>query len=326
MNRRLILLSLLLLCARLSAQTLTAMQGVVSDSYNFWLYEPSFDSVAGDKAPLVVFLHGKSLSGTDLNRVRRYGTLKAIERGMPLNAYVLAPQTSNGWNPERIWRLVEWAKAHRSVDTNRIYVIGMSMGGYGTIDLSCAYSDRIAASMAICGGGNARSYCGLCDMPLWILHGLADRAVPVRASDKVVAAMRRCGDVSRLRYTKLQGHTHSSIARVLYRREAYDWLLSHSLQDPGRAVNDAIVINEATLASAYYPESYAKGTVKVNGATGSSSGSKTAGSAATYYKVKQGDTLGKIAQRNGTTVKKLCQLNNIKESSILRVGQKLRLK
>lgn len=324
------------------AQTLTAMRDSVPGSYNFWFYEPA-QTMAADSIPdsvtvvpqskpLVVFLHGRSLSGTDLGMVRRYGTIAALEMGLELDAFVAAPQTNNGWAPEKVWQMVEWCSQHYAVDTNRIYVLGMSMGGYGTINTAAVYSDKIAAAMALCGGGTAKNYCDMCQMPLWIMHGIADEKVPVSASDKVVAAMAECGDTTRLIYSRLPGRNHSVLARLFYMAETYEWLLSHSLQDEGRPLCRTIDINNSHLENSYAHLSGKKAHITMrNGSTISdtysaprASSSSSSGSGH-VHKVKQGDTLGAIARKHHTTVKKLCQLNGIKESSILRIGQKIKL-
>ena len=202
-----LMLILLGISLTVNAEVLTAMRDSVPGSYNFWLYEPSdtpvtntsTDSLSENSVdtlaqlphgkPLIIFLHGKSLSGNDLQQVRRYGTIPALEMGLRLDAYVLAPQTSNGWNSKKVWQMVEWTINKYPIDTNRIYVLGMSMGGYGTLNLAAAYPDKIAAAIALCGGATAKDLCGLNKLPLWIIHGTADTQVPIRCSDRVVTAM-----------------------------------------------------------------------------------------------------------------------------------------
>ncbi len=319
--------------ALLAAQQLTSHKGVVKDSYNFWYFVPEgYNDNAGEK-PLVVFLHGRSLCGKDLSRVRRYGPLNAIERGLKLDAMVLAPQNPGGaWNPEKVKRLVDWAENNYRVDSNRIYVIGMSLGGYGTIDFAGTYPDKIAAAMALCGGGTIKDMCGLATMPLWILHGTADRAVGVSASQKVVDAVRGCADRDRLIWTKLQGMNHGQLARVFYLPETYGWLLSHSLADSNRAVNRSVEITPSRLSGNIYRELQKNGNVhlSVKTDTGKSSSEyeaePEAGSPSKHHTIRKGDTLGSIAKRYGTTVKELCRLNGIKSTTTLRIGRKLRVK
>ena len=231
---------------------LIAERGKVPEAYNFWFYSP--DGKADDeKKPLVIFLHGASLCGTNLDRVRRYGTIDAIERGRELDAYVIAPQNPGGaWKPSKIMKIVEWVESNYDVDSERIYVLGMSLGGYGTIDFAATYPDRVAAAIAMCGGGTSRDLANLNEVPLWIVHGTADAAVSISQSDRVVAAMKE-GDENtpRLIYDRVPGMNHSQPARMFYLKDSYDWLLSHSLADEDRPVNEAYDVNTAKLSTAY---------------------------------------------------------------------------
>lgn len=237
MKLRLLILSaaILLLSATCRAFCLEAKRGAVADGYNFWLYQP--DSVSADNPkPVIIFLHGASLCGNDMNRVRRYGTIDAIERGRAIDAYVIAPQNPGGaWNPRKVMNVLDWVMQHAQVDSTRVYVLGMSLGGYGTIDLAAAYPDRIAAAMAFCGGGTSTRLANLNKVPLWIVHGTADRAISISESDKVVSAMRSVKpQTPRLIYDRVPGMNHSQPARFFYLAESYDWLMSHSLTDVGR--------------------------------------------------------------------------------------------
>ena len=181
MNKKNILLIILLTILPFwgTSQTLTAYRNTVSNGYNFWVCTPKdYDSLQSE-TPIVLFLHGASLCGNNLERVRRYGPLDALAMGRQIDALIIAPQNPGGaWNPERINNIVDWVYEHYAGDTNRLYVLGMSLGGYGTIDYSAAHSERVAAAMALCGGGNPKSYCGLNELPLWIIHGTADKIVP----------------------------------------------------------------------------------------------------------------------------------------------------
>lgn len=246
-------------CIDAGAQTLTAMRDSVKGSYNFWLYQPGplekVTTVDDDgRMPLIVFLHGKSLSGTDLSKVRKYGPLHALAMGRKIDAMVLAPQTSNGWTPSKVNMLVDWVIDRYPVDPKRIYVIGMSMGGYGTVDYVGTYPDRIAAAMAICGGGSLRSYEGLRKVPLWILHGTADRAVPIEESRKVIAGMKLDSvpeEENMLIFTELPGMDHSRPGRILYMVDTYEWLFMHRLDDNPRSVCRGFTIDPAAMEKAY---------------------------------------------------------------------------
>ncbi len=233
-----------------SAGQPNAHRGVVKDGYNFWLSEPAKD---GTSKPVFLFLHGASLCGNNLDRVRRYGPLDAIEKGRKLDAYVIAPQNPGGaWNPKKVKNVLDWVCGKYDVDTDRIYVLGMSLGGYGVIDFVATYPDEVAAAMALCGGGSVNHLGALNKVPLWIVHGLADRAVTVAQSDRVVDAMKKADKKTpRLLYDRVPGMNHADPARFLYLNETYDWLLSHNLKDEGRPVSEGFKITPELMKTAY---------------------------------------------------------------------------
>ncbi|MCM1349164.1 MAG: dienelactone hydrolase family protein [Firmicutes bacterium] len=241
---------LTLLSFTISAAKVTSHRGKVADGYNFWLVEPE-DSM--EAKPVFIFLHGASLCGNDLNKVRRYGTLDAVEKGCELDAYVIAPQNPGGaWSPKKIMNVLKWVEDYYNVDYDRIYVLGMSLGGYGAIDFAATYPEDVAAAMAFCGGGSVKDLSGLNDVPLWIVHGTADRAVSVSQSDKVVEAMRSAdSNTPRLIYDRVPGMNHSQPARLFYLAETYEWLLNHSLKDFNRPVADSFSITDGRMNSAY---------------------------------------------------------------------------
>ena len=146
MKKLLFLFLLSFFCTPVFSQDLVPMRGKIKDGYDFWLYEPKGWDVDTIQKPLVLFLHGASLCGRNLDRVRRYGTLDALDRGRMIDAFVLAPQNPGGaLKPSKIMDVVNWVSDNFQVDTNRIYVLGMSLGGYGTIDFAATYPDKIAA-------------------------------------------------------------------------------------------------------------------------------------------------------------------------------------
>lgn len=254
MCRYILILILLVFSVVSRAQdTSKAYRNTVAGSYNFWFYRPEEDESDGVHRPLLIFLHGASLCGTDLNKVKKYGPMEALKRGRAIDCYVLAPQNPGGsWNPQKIMKLIEWAEANFHIDSDRIYCYGMSLGGYGTLDMCATYPDRIAAGMAMCGGATVKDMSGLSRIPMWIVHGTADTAVPVSASDRVVEAIKKTGDDSRLIYTRMPGINHGRLARLFYCYQTYDWMFSHSLKDEDRPINRDFEITPSLLQNAYH--------------------------------------------------------------------------
>ena len=331
--KKLTIILLMILPFFAHAQKLASYKNIVENGYNFWVYTPAgYDSTVADK-PIILFLHGSSLCGNDLERVRRYGTLDALSMGRQIDAVVVAPQNPGGsWQPSKLMNVVEWVEDHFPVDEDRLYVLGMSLGGYGTTHFAAAYPDKVAAAMALCGGSDLADNCPLCQVPLWIMHGTADKAIPLSASQKVVNDMAECGDTSRLIFSKLPGQSHGALAKAFYLEETYQWLFQHRLSDANRPVNRDFTITVETFGKAYtnIDRSKAHFTV-VNGATGqvvaqTSSSAPNSTASAKYHTIKKGDTLSAIARKYHTTVSKLCKLNKIKETTILQLGRRLRVR
>ena len=353
--------------------TFISHHNVVKDGYNFWVSVPdTYDEQKGDM-PVVLFLHGASLCGNDLNRVRKYGCLDAISMGRDINAIIIAPQNPGGaWNSFKVLNILNWVTKQYAVDTNRIYLIGMSLGGFGTIEFLANHGEKIAASMELCGGTIRKDLCKLNQVPLWIIHGTADKAVPVSRATEIQEAMRKCGSTDLLRLDKWAGVNHGALARLFYLKATYDWLFSHSKADNPRQVNKDIKLKSSDMADAYKDinrgsnvitvqkysrkqqdtndmrrtddydddvvtpskdaaQSDVKPAVPANNQTvekparQSQPAAKPA-STAKYHTVKPGDTLYAIAKKYHTTVDKICKLNKIKETTILQIGRKLRVK
>lgn len=254
--RTIIISFLLMLAFSTSASAQYDFLRPVKDSipggYDFWVYTPTDYYYSLESTPVVMFLHGASLCSKDINRSRRYGPLDAIVRGREIDALVIVPQNPGGaWNPDKLNDILEWTKRNYAMDSTRVYVLGMSLGGYGTMDFAAAYPDKIAAAMALCGGCSAKDKSGLGRLPLWIIHGTADRAVSVKQSQSVVKELQDTGNDRRLRFDWLKGASHGTLARILYMRKTYEWLFSHSTADPGRPVRPDITIDTSDLTKAY---------------------------------------------------------------------------
>ncbi len=210
----------------LSSLTYSQLSSVYGKAdYDFWINLPE-DSILNSKPPILVFLHGKSLSGTDLARVRKYGVIHEMDKGRKIPAIVVAPQVASGhWVPDKVLSVLEYVQENYNTDSSRIYVVGMSLGGYGTLHFAGKYADKITAAVALCGGGNEKDACNLATIPLWIQHGDADNAVPISQSEKMVSAIKKCsGD--NLIYTIIKGANHGDLERIFRTDELYNWLFS----------------------------------------------------------------------------------------------------
>lgn len=193
-------------------------------AYPFWQYLPT-DSILKNHPPVLIFLHGRSLSGNNLDMVTRYGIIWELNHGRKIPAIILAPQLpyKKDWDPEKVLTVLNYIQKTFNTDTSRVYVVGMSLGGYGTLHFCGKYPDRITAAVALCGGGNVADACRLSGINLWIMHGKKDRAVPISESEKMVTAIKKC-DASKLKYTVYENYDHGQMARVFRQDSIYDWM------------------------------------------------------------------------------------------------------
>lgn len=197
--------------------------------YHYLVYTPeNYDSVGSKNWPLIIYLHGKSAGGNNLNKVRRYGIPFFIDRGMKFKAIVVSPQCPAGKN----WTSERWFEpfykelcAKYRIDSTRIYLTGMSMGGFGTWDLGIKYPNRFATLMPLCGGGKPQEVCAIKDVPIWVFHGDRDAKVPIRRSDEMVTALRKCG--GNPKYTVLKGKGHD-IHRQFADPSLYEWMMQYT--------------------------------------------------------------------------------------------------
>lgn len=225
--KQFILLSGLLLTICFTANSqLSTVKGKAD--YNFWISLPA-DSILKNNPPILIFLHGKSLSGSNLDLVKKYGVIHEIEKGRKIPAIVIAPQVQSGsWDPKKILDCLEYVQSQYKTDTNRVYVAGMSLGGYGTLHFAGAYPELVTAAVALCGGGNTTDGCDLATVPLWIQHGNLDYAVPITESEKIVKAIKDCNGGENLKYTVVKGADHGDLEKVFRTDEMYDWLFQYT--------------------------------------------------------------------------------------------------
>lgn len=183
--------------------------------------------------PLLLFLHGAGESGDDVDMTIRHGPLKTAMMRGEFPFVVVAPQSQRGlaaggaWaaQEEDVFAILNRVRADYRIDDSRLYLTGLSMGGFGCFALAARKPGVFAAVAPICGGGNpadARKYEGA---PFWIFHGDLDPVVPVGRSIEMYEAMKAMDqDVKLTRYPDLG---HDSWTRTYDGEEIYAWLLSH---------------------------------------------------------------------------------------------------
>jgi predicted peptidase len=191
------------------------------------LYLPPGHGAEPDRRwPLVLSLHGAGERGSDLELVKVHGIPRRIVEGRDFPFIVIAPQCPAlaRWQPDQLLALLDEIDATHAVDPDRVYVTGISMGGFGTWALAIAAPDRFAAIVPICGGGNPDQVCRIAHVPVWAFHGALDDVVPRQYSDEMVEALRACG--GNVRYTVYPHAGHDSWTETYENPELYAWLLA----------------------------------------------------------------------------------------------------
>ena len=195
-------------------------------SYNYLLFLPlSYE--AQEQWPMILFLHGAGERGSDLEYVKRHGIARIVEEQEDFPFIVASPQCPRGqyWSVPQLSALLDEVIGAYRVDPNRVYLTGLSMGGYGTWRLAAAQPHRFAALAPICGGGNPDEACNLKHLPVWAFHGARDNVVPLRESEEMVEALQACG--GNVLFTVYPAADHDSWTQTYSNPTLYDWFLQH---------------------------------------------------------------------------------------------------
>ncbi|MDT7856536.1 prolyl oligopeptidase family serine peptidase [Rubrivirga sp. S365] len=197
-----------------------------------------YDADPEARWPLLLFLHGAGERGDSLALVGVHGPLKERRAGrdLPLASptsrfVVVAPQVPEGqrWTTGRVVAALDDALARYRVDADRVYLTGLSMGGYGTWEAIEKVPERFAAAVPVCGGGNRLGIGAARDVPVWAFHGAMDTVVPVGASVEMVRALREAGGA--VRFTVYPDAGHDAWTETYANPAVYEWLLQHRLSD-----------------------------------------------------------------------------------------------
>jgi predicted peptidase len=233
-------------------RTLTNSDG---QTLNYRLHVPD-TKPSEEKLPLVLFLHGAGERGDDNEAQLKHGAREFLRNGRSQRfpAIVVAPQcpagqrwvetnwglkSGNGSFPDApsdsmklVFQLVDELIKGQNVDVSRLYVTGLSMGGYGSWYAAATYLTRqgggFAAMLAICGGGDPTWADRYAATDLWGVHGADDPVVPVVRTREMVAAIAGAGHPGDLRYTEYPGVQHDSWTQTYTADETYRWLFGQS--------------------------------------------------------------------------------------------------
>jgi predicted peptidase len=212
-----------------------------NESLRYLLFVPAhYDR--GKKYPLVLWFHGGGARGDNPKTILSWGDKHGpLYLARPDNqsdhpCFVLAPQCPAG----KLWadpmsdqpldqlrlvlELLDSIEKEFSIDAKRLYVIGISMGGYATWDIIARRPNRFEAAVPICGGGNPAKAPRLVNTAIWAFHGEKDDLVKVEESRMMIAAIERAG--GKPKYTEYRGVGHSAWEEAFNEPGFLEWMFS----------------------------------------------------------------------------------------------------
>ena len=207
-----------------------------TNQLNYLLYVPrDYAADTSKQWPLVLFLHGAGERGTQLQKVAVHGPPKLVAAGQQFPFILASPQCPEGqvWDDSTLFGLLDQLQSQLRVDTKRVYVTGLSMGGYGTWSLITKHPERFAAAAPVCGGGERiRTLLpsqkeALKTLPVRVFHGGKDTTVPLAESERMVEAFKKAGNTD-ITLTVYPDAGHDSWSATYGNPEFFEWLLNQS--------------------------------------------------------------------------------------------------
>lgn len=197
---------------------------------DYLLFLPKDYSENSDqKWPMIMFLHGMGERGNDLDLLKVHGIPKIVEKQADFPFIAVSPQCpdTSFWTAEvdALNALLDELIKKLAVDEDRVYLTGLSMGGYGTWSLATEHPERFAAIAPVCGGGDAKKVQAIKDIPIWVFHGAKDTVVPPERSEEMVEALKEIG--GNVKYTVYPEAGHDSWTETYDNPKLYEWFLKH---------------------------------------------------------------------------------------------------
>ncbi len=212
--------------------TLRKRLGLLQHRYLTFL-PTGYETDAQAHFPLLLFLHGSGERGSNVEEVRVHGPHKYLTaHGNPF--IIIEPQCDAGqwWHACEVIDLLDEVRAKYRVDDQRVYLTGLSMGGFGTWATLGEFPQRFAAAVPICGGGDPAEAPAMKNVPIWAFHGAKDPTVPLKSSQEMIDAVTKQGDPAKL--TVFPEAQHDSWTEAYNTPELYTWLLQQRLGQPAQ--------------------------------------------------------------------------------------------
>jgi predicted peptidase len=207
---------------------------------NYLLYLPDvYDPTSQRKWPLILYLHGSGEQGNDLGLLKNHPLPKKLDQQSDFPFIVVSPQLPDKMVNWSVWidalnTLLEQIQTQYAVDNKRLYLTGISLGGFGTWEFALRYPKRFAAIVPIAGGYKLDSdevppnICDLKNLPIWVFHGLKDTEVLPIQSEALVEALKACRANIRFTLYPEAGHAKSWM-KAYENPKLYEWLLEQRL-------------------------------------------------------------------------------------------------
>lgn len=209
---------------------------------------------AGTAIPMVLALHGSGERGDNntaqvtANRLATTWAVDTVQAKHP--SIIVAPQCplTDSWvdyykpvnqvaiRPSlgKVVELLDSLEKEFTLDADRLYVVGLSMGGFASWELLARYPGKFAAAVPICGAGDTSKVSLMKTMPIWAFHGAADNTVPVAGSRNMIAALKRVATKPEPKYTEYPGVGHDSWTQALKDPGLVPWLYAQARTGPTR--------------------------------------------------------------------------------------------
>ncbi len=214
-------------------------QPAAPGGYPYQIFVPrGYAADATQKWPLVIFLHGSGERGTDIELVKKNGPPKIIAQHPGSPFFLVSPQLEdvpdNRWDAAKLDALLTNLRAKYRIDSSRIYLTGLSLGGYGTWDWALKRPDLFAAIVPVAANSEnkAADPCVLKDMPIWAFHGDQDDVVDPLQGFAIVKAVDACKGSVRPRMTVYPQMTHGSWEPAYDDPAMWRWLLEQRRATP----------------------------------------------------------------------------------------------
>ncbi|MHC1706904.1 MAG: phospholipase [Bacteroidales bacterium] len=193
--------------------------------YPYMVYLPAdYQQSPSKKYPVLIYLHGGSHRGKDLEKLKEWGPPKLIDEGRNFSFIVVSPQcpANKLWISENWFEpLLDELSGKYRIDTSGIFVSGISMGGFGTWQVAMDFPGRIKAIVPLCGScKDSVNICRINHIPVWAIHGVNDGLVSVKHSDRLVNRLKKC--MGNVKYSRLENR-HHGIWDLYEGEDIYEW-------------------------------------------------------------------------------------------------------